>query len=150
MSFSDKIVGMAEVKKTLSAKQLLFYEMVAGTLVYAVVLGFFEEYTLILSTWSYSITFLAALVMQVLTYLTFWLKSLVVKRFKGREGKRFVAAMVVGVWLILFLSKFVFLAVIEVIFGEKVELSGFVGLMAIIITMTVAKKLMEAGFKKLG
>lgn len=135
--------------KELSSKQLLFQEMVFGTLVYAIVLGFFEEYTTILDTWSYSVTFLTAVVMQILTSLTFWLKSLVVKRYKGREGKKYLAMMILGVWLILFLSKFVFLAVIDYVFGDSVTISGFVGLILIIITMTAATKGIEAIYRRL-
>lgn len=123
--------------------------MVLGTLVYSVVLGFFEDYTAILNTWSYSTTFFVAIVMQILTYITFWLKSLVVKYFKGKEGKKYVAALVFGVWLIMFLSKFVFLAVIDFIFGSAVEISGFVGLLFIIIIMTVSKKLIDVAYDKL-
>lgn len=135
--------------KTVSSRQLLFQEMVLGTLVYAIVLGFFEEYTTILDTWSYSVTFLTAIVMQILTSLTFWLKSLVVKRYKGREGKKYLAMMILGVWLILFLSKFVFLAVIDYVFGDSVTISGFVGLILIIVTMTVATKGIEAIYRRL-
>jgi hypothetical protein len=137
------------MKQTESPKQQLFREMVLGTLVYAVVLGFFEDYTDIVNTWSYSITFFVAVVMQILTYLTFWLKSQVVKYFKGKEGKIYQAALVFGVWLILFLSKFVFLAVIDFIFGSSVEISGFVGLLLIIVTMTVAKYLMDVIYARL-
>lgn len=140
---------MIETMKTVSSRQLLFQEMVLGTLVYAIVLGFFEEYTTILDTWSYSVTFLTAIVMQILTSLTFWLKSLVVKRYKGREGKKYLAMMILGVWLILFLSKFVFLAVIDYVFGDSVTISGFVGLILIIVTMTVATKGIEAIYRRL-
>ena len=140
---------MLENAGGLSRKQQIFQEMVLGTLVYTVVLGFFEEYTEILNTWSYSITFMAAVVLQILTYLTFRLKSLVVKRFKGKEGKKYKALMVFGVWLILFVSKFVFLAVLDVIFGPAVEISGFVGLIFIIATMTIATKLIGMFYRKL-
>jgi hypothetical protein len=133
----------------MSPKQQFFQDMVLGTLVYAVVLGFFEDYTSILNTWSYSTTFFVAIVMQVLTYSTFWLKSLVVKHFKGKEGKRYKAALIFGVWLILFLSKFVFLAVIDFIFGSSVEISGFVGLVLIILSMTVSKQLIDIAYVKL-
>ena len=132
-----------------SARQKLFSEMVLGVLIYAVVLGFFEDYTKILSTWSYSVTFAAAVVLQLLTYATFWLKSLVVKRFKGREGKRYVAALIFGVWAIMFFSKFVFLAAINFIFGESVTLSGFIGLMCIIAVMAIAKKLINMSYERL-
>ena len=140
---------MQDNPSNLSWKQALFQEMVLGVLLYTVVLGFFEEYTSILNTWSYSITFMAAIVLQILTYLTFLLKKRVVKHFKGKEGKKYMAAMVLGVWLILFLSKFVFLAVLDVIFGEAVEISGFVGLILIIATMTIATKLIEMIYLKL-
>jgi hypothetical protein len=132
-----------------SAKQKLFQDMVLGTLIYAVVLGFFEDYTDILNTWSYSTTFFVAIVMQILTYITFWLKSLVVKYFRGKEGGKYKAALVFGVWLIMFLSKFVFIAVIDLIFGSAVEISGFVGLVLIILTMTVSKSLIDVAYAKL-
>lgn len=135
--------------EVINQKQQIFQEMVLGILVYAVVLGFFEEYTDILNTWSYSITFMAAVVLQILTFLTFWLKKRVVKHFKGKEGKKYVAMMVFGVWLILFLSKFVFLAVLDVVFGSLVEISGFVGLLIIIASMTIATRLIGWFYRKL-
>ncbi len=140
---------MKNSNHTESPKQQLFREMVMGTLVFSVVLGFFEDYTDILNTWSYSTTFFVAIVMQILTYLTFWLKSLVVKYFKGKEGKKYQAALVFGVWLILFLSKFVFLAVIDYIFGGSAEISGFVGILIILITMTLSKDLIDIVYSKL-
>jgi hypothetical protein len=130
-------------KLHINPKQQLFYDMVVGTLIYAVVLGFFEDYTTILNTWSYSITFFVAIVMQILTYITFWLKSQVVKKFQGKEGKKYLAGLIFGVWGIMFFSKFVFLAVIDVLFGASVEISGFIGLIFIIITMTLSKKIID-------
>lgn len=133
----------------LNQKQIIFREMVLGTLVYAVVLGFFNDYTSILSTASYSTTFLVAVVMQLLTYATFNVKNVVAKNFKHKPGRWNKFGHIGGVWLVLFLSKFVFLAVIDFLFGQYVEISGFVGLLAIIITMTVAKELIDYIFKKL-
>lgn len=140
---------MQAITKVPSVKQELFREMVLGILVYTVVLGFFEEYTDILSTWSYPVTFLVAVVMQILTYVTILLKSLVVKHFRAKEGRKYQAILVFGVWMILFFSKFVFLAVIDFIFSNAVELSGFVGLMLVIVTMTITKKLIELVYSKL-
>jgi len=140
---------MQKTNHSESPKQQLFREMVLGTLVYSVILGFFEDYTDILNTWSYSTTFFVAVVMQILTYLTFELKDWVVKYFQGKEGKKYLAALVFSVWLIMFISKFVFLVVIDTIFGSSVEISGFVGLLLIIIAMTVAKYLMDVVYAKL-
>jgi hypothetical protein len=123
--------------------QWLFREMVLGTLVYAVVLGFFEDYTDILATWSYSVTFLAAFVLQILTHCTFWLKSVVFRHFRAKEGKKYMLAMIFGVWAIMFFSKFVFLAVIEFLFEDSVELTGFIGLVVIIASLTIIKRLID-------
>lgn len=141
---------MAKTQDNFSKKQIIFREMVLGTLVYAVVLGFFNDYTDILVTKSFSTTFLAAFVLQILTYLTLRLKKKVASKFKNRTGHWNKFAMIMSVWLILFFSKFVFLAVIDYIFGQAVEISGFVGLLAMIITMTVVKELIDYIFIKLG
>lgn len=126
------------------------FEFVFGALVYVVVLGFFEEYTSILSTWSYSVTFMTGFVLQVLTMLTFGLKKKVVSFFKDRPGRKYVLMMGFFLWLILFVSKFVFLFVIESIFGQRVELSGFVGLLLIMVVMAGVKTLMERLYMRLG
>ena len=140
---------MATSSQALNPQQLFFREMVLGTLVYAVVLGFFNDYTTILSTSSYSITFLVAIVMQLLTYLTLLLKKKVANHFKQKNGTFSKVALILSVWLILFLSKFIFLAVIDFIFGQYVQISGFVGLLAIILTMTIAKQLIDYVFNAL-
>jgi hypothetical protein len=132
-----------------SPAQQLFLDMFVGTLIYAAVLGFFNDYTDILQTSSYSITFLLALVMQTLTYLTFRLKDAVAAWFGRRESKAAKVGLVFGVWFVMFASKFVFLGVIGLLFGDDVHLSGFIGLMVVIITMTVAQKLADFIYLKL-
>ena len=123
--------------------------MFVGTLIYAAVLGFFNDYTDILSTSSYSITFALAVVMQLLTYLTFRLKDSVAAWFRAKSTKAAKAGMVLGVWLVMFLSKFIFLAVIGFLFAADVYISGFVGLLVVILTMTIVQKCADLIYKKL-
>ena len=141
---------MPETQKTLHERQELFRSMVLGTLIYSVVLGFFNDYTSILHTRSYSTTFAVAVVMQVLTYATFLLKDKTVAWFRQDGKDRHKAGMIFSVWLIMFLSKFVFLGAIGIIFRDDVEISGFVGLLLIIICMTLAQALIERVDAKLG
>lgn len=123
--------------------------MFVGTLIYSVVLGFFNDYTDILHTTSYSTTFAVAIVMQLLTYLTFALKDRTKNYFSKYDGRFAKPALVFSIWFILFVSKFVFLGAIGVIFRHDVEISGFLGLMLIIICMTLAEKLAEYTHNKL-
>ena len=69
-------------------KQRVFREMLIGTLIYSVVIGFFNDYTNIISTRSYSITFALAIVLQLLTFLAIYIKSLVVKYLKNITAKK--------------------------------------------------------------
>ena len=140
---------MEKEKNTPSQKQQVFRDMVFGIFVYSVVLGFFEQYTDILHTWSYTFTFFAAVVLQILTYLTIWIESHVAHYFKDKEGKKYKAILVFCVGGILFISKFVFLLVIDMIFGEAVTISGFIGLLCIIIIMSLVKALIDKAYKRL-
>lgn len=137
-------------KQPANARQELFQTMFVGILLYSVVLGFFNDYTDILQTTSYSITFSMAIVMQLLTYATFAFKDIVKHRFKKRDGKYSTAALGFSIWLILFLSKFVFLAVIDFIFRDSVQISGFIGLLFIVASLTIAQQLFEMIYDKLG
>ncbi len=69
-------------------KQRVFREMLIGTLIYSVVIGFFNDYTNIISTRSYSITFALAIVLQLLTFLAIYIKGLVVKYLKNITAKK--------------------------------------------------------------
>lgn len=144
----DILCVMPDLKSTI-AKQQIFTDMLVGTLLYSVVLGFFNDYTDILITKSYSTTFLAALVLQVLTYATLHLKDIVKRLFKNKTGAGYKVGLVLCIWLILFFSKFIFLEIIDFIFGDNVQISGFFGLMAMIICMMLAGGIVDYGYKKL-
>ncbi len=138
-----------KVAESRSRRQGMFRDMVLGTLLYSVVLGFFNDYTDMLETTSYSCTFLAAFVLQVLTYLTLGLKTRVAGRFKERSGALSKAGMVFSIWLIMFLSKFVFLEVIDIVFGDAVDISGFIALMVMIVVMMISRFGVEFAYQKL-
>jgi len=138
------------MKQEISNNQELFRNLILGILVYSVVLGFFNDYTDILYTGTYSTTFAVAIVMQLLTILTFRAKDNVVLVFKKKEDRKNNFGLIFSIWLIMFFSKFVFLAVIDIVFQNQVEISGFVGLLLIIVTVTIVQKIIELIYSKLG
>ncbi len=137
-------------KEVFNSRQIIFKEMFVGTLIYAVVLGFFNDYTDIFYANSFSTIFLCALVMQILTYITFKFKNMVIDWLKGRKGFINKLGMFFSVWAIMFLSKFVFLWVIDFVFGSYVNINNFVGLITIIVVVTLLNKLTDWTFEKLG
>lgn len=127
----------------ISARQRIFRDWTLGTLLYAAVMGFFDDYTDYLIVESFSSLFLAAFVMQALTFFTFGLKKTVSRWYRGRSGTGIKVAHGLSIWAIMFFSKFVFLEVIDIIFGDAVNVTSFVGLILIIASMVVLQRLID-------
>jgi hypothetical protein len=130
-------------------RQQIFRDILIGTLIYSVVIGFYNDYTNILDTRSYSITFALAFVLQVLTIATIMVKNKVISTSKKLSGKKQKIILVFGVWAVMFFSKFVFLWVIGLIFNDTVKIDGFVNIMLVVLTMVIIQKVIEIIDKKL-
>lgn len=121
-----------------------------GTLIYAVVLGFFNDYTSIVEARSFSTIFLASVVLQILTSLAFLLKGKIIKWLQNRPRAIYRVLMFFCVWLVMFVSKFVFVWVIDQIFGDNMNINGFFGILLIVVTVTLIHKLANKIFILLG
>jgi uncharacterized membrane protein YvlD (DUF360 family) len=141
---------MSGKTKTFNSRQILFKEIFVGTLIYAVVLGFFNDYTSIVYAKSFSTIFLASVVLEILTYLAFVLKKKIVGWLKGRPGLQYRILTFFSVWLVMFLSKFVFIWAVDSIFGDYMNINGFFGILWIVLSVTIVHKLADYTFKKLG
>jgi hypothetical protein len=133
-----------------TARQLLFKELFVGTLIYAVVLGFFDDYTSIVEARSFSYVFMAAIVLEVLTCGAFAVKDAIVKSLRHRESRASTVVMALGVWLVMFVSKFVFIWAIDLVCGENVNINGFFGIFVIALVVTVMHRLADWVFVRLG
>lgn len=128
-----------------SARQRVFSELFINTLLYVAVLGLFNDYTEIVYAKSFSYLFLASVIMGILTFATFWLKGRIVARY----GKTQRLVMAFGVWLVMFLSKFVFVWAIDLVFGDNVSIYGYFGIVAVIMSVTIANKITDFVYEKL-
>lgn len=114
------------------------------------VLGFFNDYTAIVEANSFSTIFLSSIILEVLTYLTFQLKGSIVAWLKKRQGALYKVLMFFCVWLIMFSSKFVFIGVINIIFGDYITIYGFFGILFVVLCVTILHKLSYKVFQQLG
>lgn len=137
-------------KFVFNSNQILFKEIFVGTLIYAVVLGFFNDYTSIVSAKSFSTIFLASVVLQFLTSIAFMLKTSIIRSLKNREGIFYKILKIFFVWLVMFFSKFVFIWAIDFAFGDNMNIRGFVGILVVVVSVTVVHKLADYVFIKLG
>jgi hypothetical protein len=141
---------MKSKNKVFSSRQMLFKELFVGALIYAVVLGFFNDYTSIVYAKSFSTIFYSAVVLEILTYLAFLLKEKIVTWLNNRQGLIYRVLMFFCVWLVMFVSKFVFIWVIDMIFGNNINIHGFFGILIIVLCVTIIHKLANRVFTLLG
>jgi hypothetical protein len=130
--------------------QLAFQELFIGTFIYAAVLGFFNDYTNIVTAKSFSTIFYSAIILELLTYLAFQLKSQLIGWLQDKEGAIYRVLMFFSVWLVMFLSKFVFIWVLDVVFGDYISIHGFFGILFVVLCVTIIHKFAFYIFIKLG
>lgn len=136
--------------RSFTSQQLLFKELFVGTLIYAVVLGFFDDYTSIVEARSYTYVFLAAIVLEVLTCAAFAVKDAIIGHLRHGDSRGTTALMALGVWFVMFASKFVFVWTIDLVFGDAVNIDGFLGIFAVVLVVTVVHRLADWMFIRLG
>ena len=137
-----------------SNKQRLFVRYFTAILIDLVVLNLFAEYTNKVLLESFTISLLAAVLLQILLKLTIALEHRVAVFFKARPGGLNTFLRFFGAWLVLFGSKFVILEALTFAFGDRVvfegALHGLVWLIIVVVVMLVAEELIVRLYRKIG
>lgn len=142
---SNKEFPQLASAETPSNGQRLFLRYFTAILIDLVVLNLFVEYWDKVVIDSFSISLLAAVLLQVLLKLTLVLEHKVAAFFNARSGAMAKFMRYFTAWLILFLSKFVILEAIDLAFGDEVQFLGaFHGIVAFIIVVMVMLAAEEA------
>ena len=116
----------------------LFIRYFTAILVDLVVLNLLDEYWHHVAIASFSVSLLAALMLQLLLRLTLRLEHAIAAWFKSREGALFVALRWLSTWLVLFASKFVILYALHLVFGDAVHFGGPLhGVVAFIVAVVL-------------
>lgn len=128
-----------------SSRQKWFLRYYTAVLIDLVVLNLFSEYSEYVQIDSFTISVLAAILLQVLLKLTLMVEHKAASYFKSKPGTSAKVLRWVVAWLILFGSKFVILEAIDIAFGDQVYFGGWLhGLVTIIIVLFVMLLVEEA------
>jgi len=151
---TQKIHGFLPVTAEMpSDRQRLFVAYLLGALVDLVVLNLFDEYSDKLSVHSFTISLLAAVLLQALLKLTIAAEHWVAQFFKARAGGFMTFMRWFCAWLVLFGSKFVILEALALTFGDSVRFEGMwhglVTLIIVVVTMLIAEEAVTRLFRKL-
>jgi len=131
---------------TVTRGQARYRSWVSDVLVYTLVLNLFDEYWDAIVIESFTVSVLTAVLMKVLLDAL----ALVEHHVHGFVGARNKVLGVISMWLVLFLSKFVILETVELVFGDEVELGQFLDVVVLIITMMAARELNARAYDALG
>jgi len=136
-----------------SNHQRLFVRYFTAVLIDLVVLNFFVEYSGKVFISSFTVSLLAAILLQILLKLTIAAEHWVAVFFNSRTGAfnrflRFFCA-----WLVMFGSKFVILEALTFVFGSDVRFEGafhgMLTLIAVVVAMLIAEEAIVRFYRKL-
>ena len=135
---------------TITRRQEIFISWTKDVLIYIVVLNLFVEFNPKIVIDSFTISIFTAIVLKILLEIILRIEHVVGDFFKSRPGKLSNFLRLLSTWLILFLSKFVILEVIDIIFGEHVELGKFLDVIVLVIILMLARELFQRIYISLG
>jgi len=119
-----------------SKRQQLFFKYTILVLIDLTVLNLFNEYWKDVFIESFSISLLAALLLQVLLQVTIAIEHRVANFFKGKADLKAKILRVLSTWFILFSSKLVILEALNISFGKGMVFSGPIhGLVTFIVVV---------------
>ena len=149
----DEFLENADVD-SLSRRQQLFLRFTYLVLVDLIVLNFFDEYWDLVQIKPFSISLLAAILIQALLQVTIAIEHSVADYFKQKPGKWAVTARVVLTLLIIIGSKFAILWAISVAFSDSVLFTGpkhgLVAFYVVVIAIVVIEQIFWKIFRILG
>ncbi len=123
----------------LSHAQVTFVSWLVDILVYIVVLNLFVEWVPTVVIDSFTISIFTAIVLRLLVLAITGFEHRVSAWFEHREGTVWKVLRIAAVFAILFFSKFVVLEVIDIVFGDTVELGQFIEVAIIVVTLILVR-----------
>ena len=135
---------------TITEKQHQYMSWTSDVLVYIVVLNLFVEFVDAIIIDSFWISILTAVLLKALLDIVIRLEHRVGAYFDKLGGSFFKFVGIATKFLILFTSKFIILEVVNIVFGEHVELGHFIDVLVLIIAMMATKAIMVKIYQRLG
>ena len=138
------------IQVTITEKQRRYISWTSDVLVYIVVLNLFVEFVDAIVIDSFWISILTAVLLKALLDVVIRLEHRVGTFFDKLGGSFFKFIGIATKFLILFTSKLIILEIVNIVFGDHVELGHFIDIIALIIAMMAAKAIMVKIYKSLG
>ena len=127
-----------------STRQRLFLRYFMFILIDVVVLNLLAEYWDKVEVQTFTISLLAAILLQLLLKLTLRLEHYVAGHFKGMSGYSAKVMRVLATWTVLLVSKLIMLKLIDLLFGDRIVFHGprhILVFIAVVVVILLAEEL---------
>ncbi len=131
---------------TVTSAQERFADWMRDVLVYTTVLNLFVEFADAIVIDSFTISIFTAVVLKILLDLL----TLVEHHVSHFFSKIHKVLGFLSMWAVLFLSKFVILEVIDIIFGDHVELGKLLDVIVLVLALMISRALVVKAYDALG
>ena len=135
---------------TISKKQDVFFSWTSDVLIYTIVLNLFVEHVDAVVIDSFTISILTAVLLKILLDVVMGLEHRVHHYFAQKEGAVFKFFGTGALFAILFLGKLFILEVVNLVFGDHVELGHFVDVLALVLALMITRELFHRFYLWLG
>ena len=116
---------------------------VIDVLVYVVVLNVAIQFVPRVISESFTLSLLTALLLKLVLELVVLLKGRILARFRAAQTHAGRVAAGLGLWLVAIGSKLAVLELVDLVFGDSVQLGGFVSVTALIVALLVCRSLVR-------
>ena len=134
----------------ITRKQEIYFDWMSDVLVYTVVLNLFVEHLDNVVIDSFTISLLTAILLKILLDIVMRAEHAVKGFWGDKEGTLASILGAVSVMAILFFGKLLILEVVNVVFGDHVELGHFIDVVALVLALMITRELVHRLFLALG
>ena len=118
---------------------------VVDVFVYVVVLNLAIEYLPAVISEGFTLSLLTAVLLKVALELVILLKNRILERLRNATTRRAKAVSALSLWVVAIGSKLVVLELVDLVFGDKVSLGGFIPVTLLVVALLASR----AGVRRL-
>ena len=107
--------------------------------VYVVVLNLAIEYLPAVISEGFTLSLLTAVLLKVALEVVLLLKGRILAAMKAADSRRAKAGSALLLWVVAAGSKLVVLALVDLVFGDKVSLGGFVSVTLLVVVLLLSR-----------
>jgi hypothetical protein len=107
--------------------------------VYVVVLNLAIEWVPSVISESFTLSLLTAVLLKIALELVLALKNRIIKRLKAATSRRVKVVTAVSLWVVAAGSKLVVLGLVDLVFGDRVSLGGFISVTLVVVTLLLSR-----------